>query len=140
MEYQKKSYKLLIIYAILFVFLIIAGGYGLNLFLPNLDKSIFIKIELMLIDIWLLTLFYIMYKKESIYWINGITYNEAKNMTSEHRKKYALDHLIVFLKATIISFVYCIISYILDFSSLIDIVVLALIIIIAAIKTIPIKA
>lgn len=139
MEYQKKSYKLFILWIVFLFVLLMAGGYLISEFYPNISSSILVKVEIMLINIALLVLFYIMYKTESIYWINGMSYNNAKSMSSEKRKKYAWEHLIMFLQGSIISLIYCIISYFINIPAPIDIIILTIVIIVSAIRTIPIK-
>ena len=139
MEYQKKSYKLFVLWIVFLFVLLLGGGYLISEFYPNISSSILIKVEMMLINIALLVLFYIIYKTESIYWINGMSYNEAKSMSSDKRKKYAWEHLIMFLQGAIISLMYCIISYFIYISAPIDIIILTIIVIVSAIRTIPIK-
>ncbi len=139
MEYQKKSYKLFMLWIVFLFIILFGGGYLTEEYFPNTSISFSVKFEIILLNVALIFLFYIMYKTERIYWINGMSYEKAKSMTSEQRKKYALEHLKLFFKGTIISFVYCIISYFLKISTIIDILVMTSIIIISAIRSISIK-
>lgn len=138
-DYKDKSYKLLIMWIIGFLGLMIAGTIVPKIYFSKVTIEVMMKIMLMLVLLALLTLFYIIYKTENIYWINGTSYDEAKFATSERRKKFAVRHLKPFLKATAIYGVYCIIGIIINTSEWIDITTFILIIIIAAVKTIPIK-
>lgn len=138
MEYQKKSYKLLILW-FAFLFILLTSVNLIQVIYPDISTSIFIKILMMLLNVALLVLFYLIYKTESIYWINGMSYDKAKSMNSEQRKKYAWDHLIIFFQAFIVSFIYCIISYVLKFPMAIDIIIIPLVIVISAFRTVGIK-
>ena len=133
MEYQKQSYKLFILWIGLFFVLFY------SLVFLDISDSLLIKIEIMVLNIALLILFIIIYITESIYWINGVSYKEAKAMTSDQRKHYAMEHFKLFLKCTLVTLIYCIISYFLKISMFIDILISTIILIITAISSIRIK-
>ena len=139
MDYQKKSYKLFILWIIFLYTLLMFGGYYLAKIFPDITDANLVNVEMMLINIALLILIYMIYRTESIYWINGMSYKEAKSMSSEKRKKYAWEHLIIFFQGTIISILYCIFSYFIKVPMPLDIIILTFIIIISAFRTIPIK-
>ena len=133
MEYQKKSYKLFILWIVLLFVLLYSVVF------LDISDSLSIKFEIMVLNIALLILFIIIYKTESIYWINGVSYKEAKAMTSEQRKYYAMEHLKLFLKGALVTLIYCVLSYFLKISMFIDIIVATIILIITAIRSISIK-
>ena len=147
MEYQRKSYKKFVLYMIFFIVLYTAQIYLIPKIFPDISNPTFTRIVAFSANVLLLLLFYIIYKTESIYWINGMSYEEAKSMSSVQRKKYAWEHFIKFFQGAVIYFIYCIISYLLkdinslDFigTSLFGSAFALLIIIISAIRTIPIK-
>lgn len=61
---------------------------------------------LLLLDL----LFVLMYGTERIYWLNGITYEEAAQVSSGERKRFAGLHLLCFLGATVCYILYCLVS------------------------------
>lgn len=82
----------------------------------------------------------LIYAGEYVYWINGgPSFEEAKAAGSEKRKAYAAAHLRVFLKMTLIGFVYLGISTFFRLPMMIDVVVIASVVVAAAIKTMPIR-
>ncbi len=138
-EYITKSYRLFIMWAVGFLALLIAVSILASTYFSEVTIAIIVKIILLLTLLSIFILFYIIYKTENIYWINGTNYEEAKAATSESRKKFAMAHLKVFLKATAIYGAYCIIGTIIDTSAVIDTVIFLTLSIGAAIKTMPIK-
>lgn len=138
-EYEAKSYKLLLLWFIGFFVSIIAFPYLLQKNHVKIEEAIAVRISILLVLLALLLLFWIIYKTERIYWINGVSYKEAKVATSERRKAYALGHLNIFLKATVTFGVYCVIATTLDVHTGIDIAVFIIVIIVSVFKTFPIK-
>lgn len=85
-------------------------------------------------------LFYMMYRGEYAYWVQGgPSFEEAKEAGSKARKEYLLAHLKVFLKATVICLIYMVYSYVARLSIWMDVNVMTVIIVIAAFFTVPIK-
>lgn len=138
-EYKAKSYKLFIIWMIGFMGFMVAEAIICKIYFPEAESGNIAKIILLGCLLAILVLFFIIYKTENIYWINGISYEDAKISTSEKRKKFAMRILKIFFKATIIFSGYCLLSSIINTSIVIDTIIFIVIIIVAAIKTIPIK-
>ncbi len=138
-KYRAKSYKLLIMWIIGVLVLMISASIIAEKYFSEFSTSVIAKIFLLLTLIVLLILFYIIYKTENIYWINGTSYEAAKSATSERRKKFAIIHLRIFFKATAIYSVYCIIGILVNTSVIIDTIIFLILTITAAVRTIPIK-
>lgn len=135
-EYKKKSYKLL---CLLF------GGFVVSLVLwvmvasrLSLGTAATRGIGLLLV-IFMPTLMYVIYKTERIYWINSVTYEEARAATSEQRKKFALSHLKIFATVGIICVAVSIICSFASINGIVDFIFCILMVPVAAIRTIPIK-
>ncbi|TCT15644.1 hypothetical protein EDC18_103352 [Natranaerovirga pectinivora] len=132
----KKTYKPLIAWIIAFLVITII----IALTLSDVSRKVSVLGFLISMVISLYILFFIIYKGEYVYWINGgPDYEEAKEATSEKRKKYAKAHLDKFLKMMLISFLYSIISLLFNFSTWIDFLLIIMLIIITGISTISIK-
>lgn len=138
-NYPAKSYKLfwLLNLVLLLAFFIITWGY--MSFFPQMGAQVLTKIILCTTFLWVVLLFAIIYKTGRIYWIPGISYDEAKKATEESRNTYAKKHLKLFVTPTIIFFLYCILGIIFSIHIALDIVVFAILIFIAAFKSLPIK-
>ena len=101
--YQKKSYKLFVLWLILlFVVLLAVSYFEVGLDSIGAGKAVGITLCLLLDFLFVLIFF-----TESIYWINGVTYEEAEQAEPEARKRYAFRHLKVFLVATAVYLFYC---------------------------------
>lgn len=100
-ENYKKSYALFILWIILYcamMTLVCFIPVGAEAMIKFLGVSLMVGLDL---------LFLLIYKTEYIYWINGVSYEEAKEAGSEQRKEYARRILKLFLIATL-----CFIGYV----------------------------
>ncbi|MCI8326622.1 MAG: hypothetical protein HFI37_02475 [Lachnospiraceae bacterium] len=135
----KKTYKPLIILFISYMIVLIAGLILLEKYIPIKTKDIMILIlavTVLLFDI----LFFIMYKGEYVYWLSGRpTFEEAKSVKSEVRKKFAFAHLKIFLILTALCVIYIPVSYIIHLSYLVDLYVIMIAIVVSVVMTTPIK-
>ncbi|MEG2038991.1 MAG: hypothetical protein RRZ73_04605 [Oscillospiraceae bacterium] len=135
-DYPKQSYKLFVAWL---------AGFCVLVMLPALipekyiSEDIIGKIVLAISMLAVLLLFYIVYKTERVYWINGTSYKDAAAATSEQRKAFAMKHLKMFCTATIIYLIYTVIAYAVKTNLLLDSMVFSAVTIIAAVKTISIK-
>lgn len=137
MKYQK-SYRGLLIWFVVFLL----GSCGLCFILSKCitDSTIVNRVILFAIFIFLDALMFIIYKTESVYWINGgPDFETAKQASSERRKTYARKHLRIFLAATGIFTIYLVISTVCHLSSWLDILAFCITLIAAAFRTIPIQ-
>ena len=132
----KKTYKPFIIWLILLPLLAIV--------IPSIFINASVKIQALavmltsIISIYLLIL--IIYKGEYVYWITGgPSFEEASLAGREKRRRYAKAHLDIFSKYTLLGLLYVPVSLAFDISMWIDILVLSMLIVIAAFRTIPIK-
>ncbi|WP_425449318.1 hypothetical protein [Dethiothermospora halolimnae] len=136
-KYGKKSYMFFIIWLIGFFIILITAGLFIEKNFEHAELSTG-KILLLLTLILLNILFYIIYKTEKVYWINGTSYKEAKAATSKRRKVFAIKHLKSFFVASCIYLIYCIFSFAIN-SLMIDSLVFTIVLIVAAISTIRYK-
>ncbi|WP_417202195.1 hypothetical protein [Acetoanaerobium sticklandii] len=135
-ERYKKTYKPLIAWMISFPIILTIPSIFLNKFSEKIE--IVAILAMIMLSVYVLIL--IIYHGEYVYWINGgPSFKEAKEASSEVRKEYARAHLEKFKNIFIKGFIYLIFSLVLNLSIWIDIVVVSLMIIVAAIKTMPIK-
>lgn len=130
-----RSYKGIFLW-IIFLFAANSSAVTLSDLIPE-EYSVYLTMSTTIICIDFLL--YIIYKTERIYWINGVSYDEAKKASSEERKVYAQRHLAAFFNATLLWFLYGIVKYLFSPPLWWDIAVSMVIIIGAAISTIKIK-
>ncbi|MDE7284782.1 MAG: helix-turn-helix domain-containing protein [Lachnospiraceae bacterium] len=99
-------------------------------------SKVFVIVVMTFIDV----LFSIIFKGEYVYWIvYGPNFETAKNSDSQRRKTYAWKYLRIFLVASIILLIYLLGSIYFDLSASYDFIVCLVIIIAAALTTVPIK-
>lgn len=134
-EYPKKSYGFLVIWLLSFV-LTLSGG---SILLEEISDTTKVKFLLIWIVYWLMLLFYIIYKTERVYWITGVAYEEAKQASSEQRKRYALAYFHRVLIAFIITVLYCLVGSWLQFTTVGDIVAVTILLLGVTISTVTIK-
>lgn len=130
----KKSYKGFFIWIIVFFISMISIAL-----LSIEDISLMIKIIFNMISIEISILTYIIYKTEYIYWYSGLNYEDALNASSDRRKEYGYRHFKIFIRYTVIVFIYSIIAYYLVIPYWIDILIFVFGMIITAISTMGIK-
>lgn len=133
----KKSYRLFIVFFLLFLLGSIAMGIVIDRL--NISSHLEMLIWLNICNVFLCLLLYIIYKTERIYYINFVTYKEANAASSRTRRDFAYKHLSVFMKFSILFICYSLLSYVLELNLVIDVLVYTLAIIFAAVKTITIK-
>ena len=87
MEYRK-SYKGFILWLL---------GYLLAAFaptlLPSMDADLMMRLIFNLTAVGIVLLILIMLRTESVYWINGVTFEQARDAGSERRRAFARAHL-----------------------------------------------
>lgn len=84
-------------------------------------------------------LIWMIYVNEKIYWINGVSFEEAQQAARWQRKDFAMRHLKIFLWFSVPYFIFSMLSFALSWSEWIDFAVGCIGLIAAAIATIPIK-
>lgn len=133
--YQKKSYKLFVAWMAFFVVVLYVSAVneisfgGLGAVRSNCIV-IYVTMDLLML---------LIYIRQSIYWINGVTYEEAAAASADERRRYAFRHLRIFLAATVLYIGYCCIpTSVLALGGMKDSIVAGGILCAAAIATIPI--
>ena len=87
MEIYEKSYRGLILWTILFPALVIAAC-----FVPVESEQVTI-LSLNVANLGITALMAMIVRNESVYWINSVTFEQAKKASSEARRAFALAHL-----------------------------------------------
>lgn len=101
--YQKESYTLFFMWLLLFGVLIVLYGLFPGRFgIVGTGKTMGLGLLIML-DL----LFALMFVTQSVYWLGGVSYEEAARAGTGARRNYALRHLLVFLLATVAFMIYC---------------------------------
>ena len=133
--YQKKSYKLFIAWMAFFTMaLYVCAVNEVNFFGLGMVRTNCIVLYVLL-DLLML----LIYAMQSIYWINGMTYEQAAAASADERRRYAFRHLRIFLAATVLYIGYCCIpTSVLALGGMKDSIVAGGILCAAAIWTIPI--
>ncbi len=140
-----KTYKPLVLWMIVFLVASTLLPMAIDRILQELFQTTWgagaeVRMILMFMVIAIDGLLAMIYAGEYVYWINGgPSFEEAKAAGSEKRKAYAGAHLRVFLRMTLICVVYIGISSFFRLPMGIDVVVIASAVVIAAIKTMPIR-
>lgn len=141
----KKTYKPLVLWMILFIAVCALMPTLINRILQQLFQITWgagaeVRMILIFMVIAIDGLMWMIYAGEYVYWINGgPSFAEAKAAGSEKRKAYAGAHLSVFLKTTVVCCVYLLISSFFRLPMGIDIFLVSSAIVVAAIKTMPIR-
>lgn len=103
MVYQKESYGLF--HGWLILSAVVLTGYVI--FEDYVQFEGAAKHVGILVCILLDILFLLVFLKDSVYWIPGISYESAVQAGHKARRKCAFIHLVVFLAATVLWFLYC---------------------------------
>lgn len=135
----KKSYKLLVAWF---------GGYlilmtGLSVVVRGFEswgsEKLTSLLFLLMTHVFLLSLFWMVYVTQRVYYINGVSYKAAARASEEARKAYALRHIEAFRGAALLFLVYCGVSWGLRLPALVDGLVYCGLLIVAAVRTVPYK-
>lgn len=128
---EEKSYLGLILWMIVFL-----AGTVLCMFLP---EKMMLRGVMQLCSVGVAVLIYMIYVNEKIYWINGVTFEEALKATSEQRKAFAMRHLKLFGGFAGGFLLFSVVSYALSWSEWWDFGVGTVGLIAVAIASVPIK-
>ncbi len=124
---MKKSYLGLIIWLIVYTGLMSVCG-----FIP-LGADLLIRVFMVFTAVALVVLMAMMYFMDRVYWMNGVSFEQAVEAGVVRRKRFALLHLRLFGIFAIAYTLYSIVAYALHFPWVIDIVVFTLATIVVAI-------
>ena len=134
MKEYKKSYRGFGILMVVFVVALFALP-----FILNADAKVISIIIFNIMNLWMALVTFVIYKTEKIYWITGISYEEALNTPSEDRILYAKRHLQRFGIYAGVFVIYSVVSVICNIPIVVDIVLETIGIVGVAISTINIK-
>lgn len=128
---EEKSYLGLIMWSAGFII-----GTVLCMFLP---ESLMLRGVMQLCSLGVCGLMGMIWRNEKIYWINGVSFEEAMKATAQQRKRFAMRHLKIFLWFAVPYFLFSCLSWALGWSEWIDFGLGTAGLIGAALATIPIK-
>lgn len=129
----KKSYKGFIIWMIFYIVVC-----GLITIIPvNSDLSVLIVMNGTTLSIVILCA--IIYLTESVYWYNGVSYEQALEAGSDRRKSYALKHLIRFGIFEIIFLIYSVFALFFSFAGYVHAMIVCVGLVAVAINTLKIR-
>lgn len=92
-------------------------GMALCMLLPG---SLLLRGTMQLCSLGICVLMAMIWHGETIYWINGVTFEEALKCTSRQRKRFAMAHLKIFAWFAIAYFLFSCLSWALGWSEWID--------------------
>ena len=130
----KKSYTGFIVWMFLFIGIL----FSLS-FLPVEDEGIMIRAVFVFTSLAIAGMMLLIYFTEQVYWINGVTYEQAVEAGSARRKAFALRHLVRFGICTAIYLLFAVVGQIIGWPFWIDIIVFTVGVIATAISTIGIR-
>lgn len=130
----KKSYKAFVLWMIGFLAAIFAVA-----FIPAEDETLPMRLIILLVAWGMVSMCCIIRKTEYVYWINGITYEDAVEAGSERRKEFARRHLVIFLRFALLLTAVSVLTTLLGWSAWIDFTFGTVGLIVAAIRTTSIK-
>ena len=130
----KKSYKGFVLWMIGFLAALVAVA-----FIPAGDETLPIRLIMLLMAWSMVSMSFIIWKTEYVYWINGVTYEDAVKAGHERRKEFARRHLVIFLRFALLHTAVALVMTLLGWSAWIDFTFGNVGLIVAAIRTTPIK-
>ena len=134
MHDYKKSYKGFVIWLLLFIV-----AFFSTVFIPSKNDNLLTLVTGNIMTVGVAVLAGIICLNEKIYWYNGIDYEDAAKATSEQRRAYAFKHFKKFGSFAAVYFLYSVVSYIVNLSMLVNIMVAGFGIVVVAFSTINIK-
>lgn len=129
---ERKSYGGLIIWTACYLLLMVGCCF-------LVDAALMMRLIMQVTSVGVTLLVYMIYVNEKVYWINGVSFEDALKATSGQRKRFALRHLKLFLWFSGPYLVYSAVSYGLQWSEWIDFTIGCVGICAVAIATVPIK-
>lgn len=124
--HMKKSYLGLIVWLVVYMGLMSVCG-----FLP-LGADLLIRVFMVFTAVALVALMAMMYFMDRVYWMNGVSFEQAVEAGIQRRKRYAFLHLRLFGIFAIAYTLYSVVAYVLHFPWVVDIVVFTLATIVVA--------
>lgn len=107
MDEYPKSYKGLIVWLVVFM----ASIFLIPAIPVKLSTEAYALIIDNLMTVFIAVLTYMIYRNESIYWYNGIEYEDAKKASSEQRRIYARRHFKRFAIFAAANLIYSLFAY-----------------------------
>ena len=130
----KKSYRGFVLWMIGFLAVIFAVA-----FVPAQDETLPIRLIMLLMSRSMVSMSFIIWKTEYVYWINGTSYEDAVKAGSERRKEFARRHLMIFLRFALMMSAVSLLTALLGWSAGIDFTCGTVGLVVAAIRTTPIR-
>ncbi len=129
---MKNSYKGLALWMVIYL-----AGF-VPMFVID-DGAIVTRLTLWYTSVMITVLMMVIRNTDSIYWINGVYFEDAEKATYEQRMEFAQKHLDKFQKHTVLYTAFTLASYFIGVHFVIDILVFCISLIVTAVSTINIK-
>ena len=134
MEYRK-SYRGLVLWLV---------GYLALAFSPLLlpkgtDAGLLLRLIQNLTSVGIAALMWIIWRTESVYWINGTSFEQARDAGSERRRAFAAAHLRVFARFAVGYALFSAVTQLMGVHFAVDIAVFTVGLIVAAVSTVRFK-
>lgn len=117
----KKSYRELILWVLGFTVVLTAAA-----FLPVRDVGLLVRIDNNLCMAGVVVLMLLIWKTEKVFWISGISFEEAVEAGSDRRRAFAWKHVKLFGIFEAAFFLFSVIAQLLQLSFWLDIAVIML--------------
>ena len=130
MRMYRKSYRGFVIWLIVFLVLIFA-----SCFLPVEDAAIMTRLITNLCTLGMAHLTWLIWRTESVYWYNGVSFEDAAKAGAERRKAYALRHFRLFGGYALVSLFITIAAHLLHLPWWVDFTLITVSLIAAAFRT-----
>lgn len=107
--------------------------------IPKADEQSFMRL-IMLVTVWYMAwLSFHVWRTEQVYWYNGTSYEEAVAAGRERRKEFARKHLVIMGGLALLMTAASCVTMLLNLSAWIDFSLGTVGLIVASIRTVPIK-
>ena len=134
MEYRK-SYRGLVLWLVGYLALAFAP-----LLLPKgTDAGLLLRLIQNLTSVAIAALMWIIWRTESVYWINGTSFEQARDAGSQRRRTFAAAHLRVFARFAVGYAVFSAVAQLTGVHLAVDIAVFTVGLIVAAVSTVKLK-
>ena len=134
MEYRK-SYKAFVIWLVVYL----AAMFSPMLLPKDTDAGLVMRLVFNLTSLGLVVLMWIIWRTESVYWINGTTFEQARDAGSARRRAFALAHMKVFARFALGYAIFSIIMQLQNVGFVADIVAFCVGLIASALLTLRIR-
>ena len=110
MEIYKKSYAGIFVWTLFLMAALLGAAW-----LPIEELHLQILVTLNITSVMIALLLLLIWENERVYWISGVTFEQAKNASSQERRTYAWRHFKRFALFTLAFGLYSVLAWVLQF-------------------------